>query len=254
MEYVEANDAYYLKRNLWAYEARNGLLNGDKRVAQRWLSNYFVNNSSLEAPYKVYQNLTTARAYIVLGKHNEAFNVLHAVKKMARSFNRPLDAAEADVLISVINWTSGKKKEAADTLYSLLLSLRPYGFIRVAADVGKAVLPILFAIINKPAREPDKDEQTQRFIKEVYLAAYEQSKRFKGIAGAAEHKAVKLLSKQQAMILGLLSKGYKNAQIVEIAGISLNTVRYHTKIVYKKLEATNAQDAIVKAKQLGLLR
>ena len=252
-EYVEACEAHYLKRNLWAYEARLGLLNGNKKIAEQWLSNYFVNNNGSEALYKVYQNFTTARAYIVQGDYTAALAALHAIEKMAGSMHRPLDTAEASVLISIVNWMLGKKKEAVEILHSQLVVLHPYGFIRVVANEGKAVLPLLAAIIRKLDKAEHESDVAQRFVKEVYVAAYEQSKRYKGITGSLEPKTVKL-SKQQTLILELLSKGYKNAEIVEIACISLNTVRYHTKIVYQKLEVTNAMDAIVKARQLGLLK
>jgi LuxR family maltose regulon positive regulatory protein len=53
--------------------------------------------------------------------------------------------------------------------------------------------------------------------------------------------------------LELLAQGYKNAEIVAITGLSLNTIRTHTKIVYQKLEVNNAMDAIVRAKQLGMI-
>ncbi|MDR1692389.1 MAG: LuxR C-terminal-related transcriptional regulator [Oscillospiraceae bacterium] len=147
----------------------------------------------------------------------------------------------------------GKKKEATSALYELLVVLRPYGFIRVVADEGKAVLPILSAVTRLLDKSVGSNEELRRFIKEVYVTAYEQAKRFKGITSSFAPTAVKL-SKQQTAVLEHLSKGHTNAQIVGLLGISINTVRYHTKLVYQKLEVTNSMDAIVRAKELGLLR
>lgn len=250
--YIEENDAHYLKRNFWAYKARLGLMDGDGKTAEQWLENYFINNSGYGALYKIYQNLTTARAYIVLGEYNEASNALHLIEKLADTFDRPLDAAEARVLLSVIDWSAGKKKEARDRLHSLLIALQPCNFIRVIANEGKAVMPILVSVLKKLDKEPKKDVAFYRYVKEAHVAAYEQSKRFNGLTCGAGLTAVKL-SKQQALILELLSKGHKNAEIVEITGLSLNTIRTHTKLVYRKLEVTNVMDAIVRAKEIGLL-
>jgi LuxR family maltose regulon positive regulatory protein len=252
-DYVETNGAHYLKQNLLAYETRLGLLDGDKKMAEGWLGNYYVNDLGLKSLYKVYQSITTARAYIVLGQLEAALDALQAVKSMADTMDRPLDGTEADVLISVIEWAAGKKKEAADRLYKRIAFLREYGFIRVVANEGKAVLPILSAVARKLVKEADRDDAADRFVKEMYVTAYEQSKRFKGITNILEPKAVKL-SKQQTLVLDYLSKGYKNAEIVEHTRLSLNTVRYHTKLAYQKLEVTNAMDAIVRARQLGLLK
>ncbi len=251
--YVETNSAHHLKQNLLAYKTKRGLLDGDKKTAEQWLSNYYVNDSNLKSLYKVYQSITTARAYIVLGKLDEAFSALQAVKSMADAMDRPLDGTEADVLISIIEWAIGKKKESADRLLKRIPFLQTYGFIRVVANDGKAVLPVLSAVIRKLGKETDSDDATSRFVRELYVTTYEQSKRFKGVASALKLKPVKL-SKQQTLVLELLSKGHNNAKIVKLTGLSLNTIRYHTKLAYQKLDVTNAMDAIVKARQLGLLR
>lgn len=251
--YINDNDAHYLKRNFWAYEARLGLMEGDKTTAEQWLNNYFVSNSDYGALYKIYQNFTTARAYIVLGQTGEALNALYQIRALGEAFNRLLDVAEADVLIATTEWSLGKKKEARERLHSLLVSLRPYSFIRTVANEGKAVLPILVSVLKKLDKEQEKDEVLYRYIKEVHVAAYEQSKRFRGLTYGIGLTSVKL-SKQQTLILELLAKGHKNAEIVTITGRSLNTIRTHTKLAYQKLEVTNVMDAIVKAKQLGLLK
>jgi LuxR family maltose regulon positive regulatory protein len=251
-EYFESRGAFYYIRNFAAYEARAKLWDGDKDAAQDWLSQYFVGVSKYNTLYKIYQNFTTARAYIVTEDNEEALRALDAIMATGKAFGRLLDVAEADVLIAVVEWISGKKKEARDRLYNLLAAIRPYGFIRVVANEGKAVLPILAAVIKEMDKETDKDETLYRFVKEINVVAYEQSKHFKGMTHSSQLKAVKL-SPKQTLILELLSKGHKNAEIIKITGYSINTIRSYTRIIYQKLEVTSAMDAIVKAKQLGIL-
>jgi LuxR family maltose regulon positive regulatory protein len=101
-------------------------------------------------------------------------------------------------------------------------------------------------------KEKEKDESLYQFTKEVQVASYEQSKRFDGITSGLQLKQVKL-SPKQTLVLSLLAKGHKNNEIIEITGLSINTIREHTRIAYRKLEVTNALDAITKAKQLKLL-
>ena len=85
------------------------------------------------------------------------------------------------------------------------------------------------------------------------MAAYEQSKRFKGLTHGLNLKSVKL-SPKQILVLELLSKGHSNAEIVKLTGLALNTIKTHTKIAYQKLDVTNALDAIVEAKRLGIIK
>ena len=42
----------------------------------------------------------------------------------------------------------------------------------------------------------------------------------------------------------LLGQGFSNEQIAEATGISVNTVKYHLKRVYKKLHVHNRVEAI----------
>ncbi|MBC7958651.1 MAG: response regulator transcription factor [Vallitaleaceae bacterium] len=75
---------------------------------------------------------------------------------------------------------------------------------------------------------------------------------FKGLIHNVDLEKISL-SPQQKNVLELLAKGYKNAEITELTGLSLNTIRTHTKLAYKKLDVNNVMDAILQAKQLGIL-
>ena len=252
-DFIYKNKALYLLQNLSAYEARTNLWEGNKKTAEEWLANYFVSDNAFGEFYKIYQNFTTVRTYIVMSEVSKAMTALEQLKNLAQSMNRPLDTAEADILYAIVEWITGKKKEACTRLYSVLIDLQPYGFIRIVANEGKAVLPILKAVIKKMDKEANKDKILYRFIKEVHVATYEQSRRFKGLTHGLNLNAVKL-SPKQTHVLELLSKGHSNSEIVEMTGLSLNTIKTHTKLAYQKLNVTNVSDAIIEAKHLGIIR
>ena len=307
--WIEENEASYLLKNLLAYEMRQKLWDGDRNAAADWLGQYFVSTDSFGEFYRIYQSFTTVRALIALSRHEEALAAVKRLKRMGEGMKRPLDVAEADVLAAIAEWASDKRAEAQKRLRRLLVFIQPYNYVRLIANEGKAVLPILSAVFKDmetepleagcEAREPGEglkgldgepeglegepegleaapkgpgvepegrdnesdandvlyyaDKPLYRFAKEVYMAAYEQSKNFKGLTCNAQIKLIRL-SPRQAYVLELLSKGYKNAEIVEITGLSLNTIRTHTKAVYQKLEVGNVFDAVAKAKQLGILK
>jgi LuxR family maltose regulon positive regulatory protein len=86
------------------------------------------------------------------------------------------------------------------------------------------------------------------------IAAYEQSRRHRGVSvNICAKKPVKL-SKQQKHIVTLLSKGYKNAEIAEMTGLSIHTVKSHCAAAYAKLDVNSAMDAVLKAKEMGLIK
>ena len=252
-DFIAQNKVQYLLKNLSAYEERVKLWDGSKKAALEWLKNYYVSNNAFPELYKIYQSFTTARAYIVLGETSKAMAGLEQLKNLGQSMNRPLDAAEADILSAILEWATGQKQKACDRLYNALIILKPYGFIRIAANEGKAILPILTAIIKKMDKEPNKNETLYKFVKEVYVAAYEQSKHFKGLTHSLKLNPVKL-SPRQTLVLKLLSEGHSNAEIVKLTGLSLNTIKTHTKLAYQKLGVTNSLDAIIEAKHLGIIK
>ena len=56
-----------------------------------------------------------------------------------------------------------------------------------------------------------------------------------------------------ALILTLLAQGLKNKDIVKRIGLTIHTVKYHTREAYSKLKVNNAGDAILKARELGFI-
>ena len=62
-------------------------------------------------------------------------------------------------------------------------------------------------------------------------------------------KITKLLSKTEIRIMELLEKGLSNKSISLQCNISENTVKFHLKNIYKKLEVHNRVEAIYKLSQ-----
>ena len=54
-------------------------------------------------------------------------------------------------------------------------------------------------------------------------------------------------------ILRLLEQGKTYDEIAEVFFISVNTVRYHIKKIYPKLDVSSASQAVFKAKKIGLI-
>lgn len=63
---------------------------------------------------------------------------------------------------------------------------------------------------------------------------------------------VELSAREHEVLRGIAS-GLTNAQIAEAMSLSVNTVKDHTRAVYRKLQARNRADAILRAQRLGLM-
>lgn len=250
--FLEKRKIDYMRPNFLAFNTKIKLLNGEKSAASEWLDNYFVIDSESLELYKIYQYFVTARAYIVLGQMEKAMKYVIKLKQLGSDFLRPLDIAEASVLLSVIEWNTGKKQEAMLTLETVLNYMQAYGFIRVIAIEGLAVLPILKKISAKIKKDDYKGSLQENYLYKVVLAAYEQSRRYKGITANLKKKSVSL-SKRQKEVLSLLSDGYKYSEVADEIGLTIHTVKSHAMATYIKLNVHNSMDAAIKANELGLL-
>ena len=106
-----------------------------------------------------------------------------ASEQIGKNLMRPLD----------------RKKEAETEQTETLEILQPYGFVRVAADEGKAVAPVLKRILSRVSEREYSGLLTPAYVNEVMLAAHSFGSSHEGyMAGAAPKKDKPLkLSKQQ---------------------------------------------------------
>jgi len=246
-------DAQFLRPNFLAFTARVKLWNGDRSAAQEWLDHYFITeNASLEL-HRMYQYFTTVRAYIVLGELKKAKNLAVRLIQISKDFCRPQDAAEAGTLLTVVLWAEGGKDESQEMLETVLFEMQPHSFVRIIADEGASILQVLKRTLNKVKRVDYKGLLDPVYVNRVYIATYAVSKQRKGIMTEHISKPVKL-SKQQIMIVNFLSQGYDRESIAEKNGVSLNTVKFHLKGVYEKIGVNNAADAVMKARELGVIK
>ena len=61
-----------------------------------------------------------------------------------------------------------------------------------------------------------------------------------------------ILTSSETKILLMLKEGYGNKTISENVEVSINTVKYHLKKIYKKLGAKNRIEAINKFNEINL--
>jgi DNA-binding CsgD family transcriptional regulator len=60
------------------------------------------------------------------------------------------------------------------------------------------------------------------------------------------------LSEREREVLRAASSGLTNAQMANVLGVTVHTVKFHLASIYRKLGATNRTDAIVRAIRAGI--
>ena len=248
------SSAPFFSANLEAYKARMELQDCNNATARAWLDNYYVVDVKHIELYMVFQHFTTARAYMVLGDGSSARKYLTMLREFGLALNRVCDYCEASTLLAALEWAEGQKKEAEVVLIDALEKLQPLGYRRMIIDEGAAVLPILKRIALKTGKQGYIGRLSHGFVSECMISTYAFAQHNKSITDniVKQHKPVKL-SRQQKNIMTLLSKGYTNAMIVEETGLKISTIKTHTSLAYEKLNVNSAMDAVLKARELGLI-
>jgi LuxR family transcriptional regulator, maltose regulon positive regulatory protein len=119
-------------------------------------------------------------------------------------------------------------------------------FIEQGSPVAEAIKNVLRT--NTPATvHPDYLRQLQDAFSALHPQAEEQT------GGAGTTALIEPLTDREIDVLRLMAEGLKYKEIATRLFVSQNTVRYHVKSVYGKLNVNNRTQALKQARQLGLL-
>ena len=250
--YIKQANADYLYYNLLAIQTKLKMWTGDRQAAVDWLAQYFVSDSHNLKLYKIYQHNITLRAYIVTGQFEVAITFAQKLIRLNDNFKRVIDASESRVLLAIAQWAINKKVEAVETLEMALGNTQPFELIRIIADEGNCIAPILKRLTAKVSKGDYTGVLSIAYLKVLAIATRGYAKHRKGLYLGAHDKPVKL-SKGQRNVLELFAKGYSRQEVADTLGVSLDTVKTHASIIYRKLDVHSAIDAVLKAQELELI-
>ena len=132
--------------------------------------------------------------------------------------------------------------------------MEPASLMYVPVFAGCKVVAVL------SVRTPLKNAYTQQSLEMLRTLAVFIGKALEN-TGHSNERAITLpdtylldpLSARELEVLNLLSRGYANRAIAQELFISASTVKTHTLNIYRKLETANRTQAIVKAREYGLI-
>jgi LuxR family maltose regulon positive regulatory protein len=234
--------ARFLYPNFKALQTERAIRLGDRTAAEEWLAVY-ANNAERLPFYQICRHFTSLRSYIALEDYKAAVDFGKRIQQLATDYKRPLDSIESTILTAIALWKKGDKYNAASEMEQALLIAKPYGFIQLFINEGKEILPLLWMIRKKT----DIDSQKAQFIDTL-------TQRISGFdRKLMEHEQAPRLSVMRRKMLEYLNKGMSYNEIADKTGIVRGTVKRHILLLYKQLGVNSGEEAVIKAKMLGLL-
>jgi LuxR family maltose regulon positive regulatory protein len=216
-------------------EVQFALMSGDLERAQAY-SSHLVPDVDYHSFYR-FLALTPARILLATGLRHQASEKLAIAAETAKENDWVYGLIAARTLQALAAATSDK---ALEFLKNALTLAQPQDYIRVFADTGELLVPLL--------QETAHRGYFPEYIGHILCA-------IKGMGQNVLHQTalVKPLSQRELEVLRLLVAGLSNREIAARLVLSLGTVKTHIHNIYGKLEVSNRAQAIRRTTELELL-
>ena len=124
-----------------------------------------------------------------------------------------------------------------------------YSLSRIALDIGN---PTHSRELAEDALQIARQIHSIKWIRKVEELLGQIDPQPKQAVARSGDLDLEPFSQRELEVLQLLKSDMSGPEIARTLVISLNTVRYHTKNIYQKLQVNNRLEAIYRAKELGL--
>ncbi|MBN1246907.1 MAG: helix-turn-helix transcriptional regulator [Anaerolineae bacterium] len=235
--------------------ARHWLATGDLYRARQWveqegllppdfgLSTAEVASAGGERVRK-YEVLVAAAVLAAEGRDGEALSALAWAESRFEARQRPLLLIDTWVLKTMIQARLGRLAQARESLEQAVALASLRGYMRPFLDAGPEVVDLL--------RTATVQGVEPAFVGRV-LSLLGETASATPIGGPAKPLMLDALTERELDVLRLLSTHLSSTEMAERLIVSANTVRTHIKSIYSKLDVHSRDEAVQRARELGLL-
>jgi len=243
---MEREEQRQLLPNIDALLCRLDLLTGGE-YAYRWLTeeapdenDYFI--------MERYRYLTKVRCYLQRGDHLTALALLGRLLDHFDKYDRTLDKIEALALLAICRYRMNRP-DWRDHLAAALKLAGKYGYVRVFAHLGAALLPLLR--VWKPPKGWEERKRSS-YLSRVQKAVAAFAALYPDQLALAGDASIPSLTKRELEVLRLMGQGKASGEIRELLDISDNTLKTHSRRLFKKLCVNSRTEAVAAARKLHL--
>jgi LuxR family maltose regulon positive regulatory protein len=197
--------------------------------------------------YEVFQAecMALVRLLLAQSQPERALEFVSLLQTGAEKRHNQRRLLEVLVLNALALHQLGQLDQALQTLDRALDMAEPEGFLRTFVDEGAAIARLLQQALQcglHPA-----------YIARLLATLAGESWTVQTIPPTSSGALVEPLSPRELEVLCLVAEGLSNAEIAQRLYISLSTVKGHTTNIFGKLGVSSRTQAVVRARQLGLL-
>ena len=244
-------DAWVTRANAW--QARLGAAQNDRWAMSRWLEECGLSVEDELSYPREFEHITLARVLIGRGEQDEAWTLLERLLREAEAGARGGRVVEILILQALVLQARNDRPNAIAALRRALTLAEPEGYVRVFADEGEPMVSLLKGLVKRrTARPPDAERDVSLEYVSKLLEALGGRAPGAGTRAAASPLADPI-SERELEVLRLLDSDLSHREIAAKLFVSLDTVKSHTKHLYRKLGVRARHQAVARAKELGLI-
>jgi LuxR family maltose regulon positive regulatory protein len=239
-----------------AQRARLLLAQGDVAAAARWTHESGLRAGDAPRYPREPGYLLLARVLLAQERPAEALVLLDRLRTAAIAQDRAGSVIEAGALRALALAACGQEADAVNGIADVLTLACPQGYIRVFVDEGPSMAALLGRLIaaqragQAAARIPlGCLARLQRAFGVGHAGLGPRS----GTAPVAVPGLVEQLTSREREVLGMLAAGKSNQAIAGQLVVTLDTVKKHVSHLLGKLGAANRTEAVIRARELGLI-
>ena len=237
--------------------AQLALAHGEVTEASRWAQASGLDPADQPSYPREREYLILARVLLATDAPRRALGLLERLRALAVAQGRTGSVIQARVLQAIALETVGDEPAALAALAEALALAAPEGYLRVFVDEGAALAAVLRTLVTTPAKARAATHVPSAYLGRL-LHAFEQAGQAimpPGPGNAAVLPGLAAaLSARELQVLALLAAGKTNQAIASELVITLDTVKRHVTHILEKLGVANRTQAVIRARELGLLR
>jgi LuxR family maltose regulon positive regulatory protein len=174
-------------------------------------------------------------------------NLLERLLKKAEDEKRMGSTLEILITTALAYHAQGSTSQAFASLERALTLAQPEGYFRIFVNEGETLRSLLSdfrGLLEKQSR--DNKPELMGYINKLLSA-------FSPPADIPLSNLTELLSQRELEVLRLIAQGLSNDEISQRLFLALDTVKGHNRRIYNKLQVQRRTEAIIRARELGLL-
>lgn len=242
-----------LEARLLAEQIRVRLQRGDQTGAEQLQQQFdrlaysTAHNIDPVCQGRIVQYAVLSESRLLIAQHEapKASRILATLVAEEESCHHWFAVVRLRAILGLALWQSGEESFACVTLNAVLQRVVHQGFNRSLLDVGDALIPLLVCLQNSLTAQSEESMALGRLLNALSQASDQPQH-------PEPPDATLSLSERECQALSLISEGRSNKEIARELDISTETVKWHLKNIYAKLNVrsrTQAMNYAIKMRQ-----